>query len=71
MVTRIDIYHTREEPDQPVIRMTPEVSRTTIICEVATKSKSGPYSRDEVLAPSDARPGRHPVLPHSPSNTQP
>jgi hypothetical protein len=27
------------------------ISRTTTVCEVPTKSKLGPYSRDEVLAP--------------------
>jgi hypothetical protein len=32
----------------------------TTICKVSTKSKSVPCSRDEVLAPRDTRPGRHP-----------
>jgi hypothetical protein len=51
--------------------VTPGVSRTTIVREVPTKSKLGPCSQDEVLAPSDARPGHHPGLPHSPSNKPP
>jgi hypothetical protein len=49
----------------------PRVSCTTTIHEVPTKSISGPCSRDEVLAPSDARPGRQPRLPHSSSNKPP
>jgi hypothetical protein len=56
---------------QHVVRATLEVTRTTTISEVPTKSKLGPDSRDEVLAPSDARPGRHPGLPHSLSNKPP
>jgi hypothetical protein len=70
-VTQIDIHPAGEEPDQHNVRATPGVSRTTSFCEVPTKSKSGPYSRDEVLAPSDARPDHHPGLPHSPSNKPP
>jgi hypothetical protein len=53
VITRIDIHLIWEEPDQHVVRATPEVSRTTTVREVATKSKSGICSRDEVLAPSD------------------
>jgi hypothetical protein len=60
--TRIDIHPVREEPDQHAVRATPGVSRTTIIREVPSKSKSGPYSRDEVLASSDARPDHYPGL---------
>jgi hypothetical protein len=71
MVIRIDIHLTGEEPDQHVVRVTPWVSRTTTICDVPTKLKSGPCSRDEVLAPSDAQPSHHPGLPHSPSNWPP
>jgi hypothetical protein len=67
-VTRIDILHTRKEPDQHVVHATPRVSCRTTVCEVPTKSKSGPCSRDEVLASSDARLGHRPGLPHSPSN---
>jgi hypothetical protein len=37
--------------------MAPEVSRTTTIHKVPTKLNLGPWSRDEVLAPSD-RPAR-------------
>jgi hypothetical protein len=68
VVTRINIHPIGEEPDQQDVRVTPGVSHTTTICEVATKSKSSPCSRDEVFAPSDAHIGRHPGLPHSPSN---
>jgi hypothetical protein len=53
MVTRIDIHHIGEEPNQHVIHVAPMVSRTTTIREVSTKSKSVPCSWDEVLAPSD------------------
>jgi hypothetical protein len=51
--------------------MAPGVSRMTTVSEVPTKSKSGPCSQDEVLAPSDARPGRHSGLSHSSSNKPP
>jgi hypothetical protein len=57
--TQIDINFAGGEPDQHDIRATPEVSRTTTIHEVLTKLKLAPCSRDEVLAPSDIRPGRH------------
>jgi hypothetical protein len=70
-VTRIDIHHTGEEPDRHVVRAAPEVSHTTTVREVPTKPKSGLYSRDEVLSPSDARPSRHLGLSHSPSNKPP
>jgi hypothetical protein len=70
-VTRIEIHPAGEEPNQHIVRVTPEVSHTTTICEVPTKSKLSPCSWDEVLASSDARPGRHPGLPHSPSNKPP
>jgi hypothetical protein len=70
-VTSIDIYTIGEEPDQHVICVAPGVSRTTTIRKVPTKSKSGSRSLDEVLAPSDAQPDRHPGLPHSLSNTSP
>jgi hypothetical protein len=56
-VTRIDIHLAGEEPDQHIVRVTHGVSRTTTVCEVPTKSKSGLCSRDEVLAPDD-RPAR-------------
>jgi hypothetical protein len=62
MMIRIDIHHAEEELDQHAVHATPGVP---------TKLKSGPYSGDEVLAPSDAQPGRHPGLPHSPSNKPP
>jgi hypothetical protein len=70
-VTRIDIHLLEEEPDQHVVRTTPGVSRTITVCEVPTKLKLGPCSRDEVLTPAIARPGRHHGLPHSPSNKPP
>jgi hypothetical protein len=68
VATQIDIHPAREEPDQHVVRVTPGVSRTTTVCELPTKSKSGLCSWDEVLDSSDAWPGCHPWLPHSPSN---
>jgi hypothetical protein len=71
VVTRIGIHPTGKEPDQHIIRMAPGVSCTTTVREVPTKSKSGLCSRDEVLAPSNARPDSHSGLPHSPSNKLP
>jgi hypothetical protein len=68
---RIDIHHVGEELDRHVIRMATGVSRMTTIGEVPTKSKSDLCSCDEVLAPSDARPSRHPRLPHSPFKKPP
>jgi hypothetical protein len=70
-VTRIDIHPTEEEPDRHVIHMATGVSRTITIREVPNKLKSSHCSQDKVLTPSDARPGRHPGLPHSPSNKPP
>jgi hypothetical protein len=70
-VIQINIHPSGQEPDQHVIRVAPTVSRTTIVCEVPTKLKSGLCSRDEVLAPSDVRPSHHPGLLHSPSNKPP
>jgi hypothetical protein len=67
-VTQIDIHSVGEEPDKHVVRAAPRVSHTTTICEVPTKSKSGICSQDEVLALTDAWPGCHPGLPHSPCN---
>jgi hypothetical protein len=71
MVIQIGVHPIGEKPDQHIVRATPGVSRTTTIRKVPTKSKSGSCSRDEVLTSSDARPGRHPGLPHSPSNKLP
>jgi hypothetical protein len=68
MAIQIGVHPTGEEPDQLTIRVTPGVSHTITICEVPTNSKLVPYSWDEVLAPSDTRPGHHPGLPHSRSN---
>jgi hypothetical protein len=70
-MTQIDIHPAWQAPDKHGVRVTPGVSRTTTNCEVPTKLKSGPCSRDEVLAPSNVRPDRHPGLPHSPSNKPP
>jgi hypothetical protein len=70
-MTQIDIHHAGEESSQHVVRAAPGVSCKTTVREVSTMSKSGPCSRDEVLAPSDAQLGHHPVLPHSPSNKPP
>jgi hypothetical protein len=52
-VIRICIYPVGEEPNQHVVCVTPQVSRTTTFREVSTKSKLGSCCRDEVLAPSD------------------
>jgi hypothetical protein len=70
-VSRIDIHPTTKEPDRHIVRVAPVVSRTIIIGEAPTKLNLGPYYQDEVLAPSDARPGRHPGLSHSHSNKPP
>jgi hypothetical protein len=51
--------------------MAPGVSRTITVGDVPTKSKSGLCSRDEVLAPCNARPDSHSGLPHSPTNKPP
>jgi hypothetical protein len=59
-MTQIDIDPAGEESDQHVVCVTPRASHTITVCEVPTKSKLVPYSRDEVLAPSDTQPGRHP-----------
>jgi hypothetical protein len=50
---QIGVHPAGEEPDQHVIRVTLEVSRTTTVCEVPAKSKSVLCSQDEDLAPSD------------------
>jgi hypothetical protein len=71
MVTRIHIHPAGEEPDQHAIRTTLRVSRLTSVCEVPTKSKLGPFSWDEVLAPAITWPDRCRGLPHSPSNKPP
>jgi hypothetical protein len=54
---RIGVHPAGEEPNQYVIRLASRFSRTTTVREVPTKSKLGPCSRDEVLAPSH-RPAR-------------
>jgi hypothetical protein len=71
MAIRISVHPTGEEPDQHIVCVAPEVSRMTTVYKVPTKSKSGPCSRCEVLAPSDARPRHHPGLPHSPFSKPP
>jgi hypothetical protein len=50
---QIGVHPTREEPDQHVVRLASWVSCTKTVREVCTKSKLGPCSRDEVLAPND------------------
>jgi hypothetical protein len=67
----IDIRPVGEESDRHIVRVAPGVSHTTAIGKVPTKSKSGLYSQDEVLATNNARPGRHSGLPQSPSNKLP
>jgi hypothetical protein len=56
-VIRIGVQPAGKEPDQYVVRMASRVSCMTTVREVPTKSKLGPCSQDEVLAPSD-RPTR-------------
>jgi hypothetical protein len=68
MVIRIDIHPTEEKLDRHVVRVAPRVSCITTVHEVSTKSKSGPCSRGEVLAPTNARLSCHPEVSHSPSN---
>jgi hypothetical protein len=68
MAIQISVHHAGKEPDRYVIRVAPGVSRMTTVREVPNKSKSGLYSRDEVLTPSNTWPDRHPSLPHSLSN---
>jgi hypothetical protein len=65
--SRICVHPAREEPDQHIACVASQVSHTTTVGEVPTKSKLGPCSWDDVLAPSDAWPGHHTLLPHSPS----
>jgi hypothetical protein len=55
-VIQIGVYPAREELDQHVVRVTSQVSCTTTVHEVPTKSKSGLCSRGEVLAPNDRDP---------------
>jgi hypothetical protein len=61
----------RDDCNRQVVRVAPGDSHTTTVREVPTKSNSGLCSRDEVLAPSNARPDHHSGLPHSPSNKPP
>jgi hypothetical protein len=56
-VIRIGVQPAGKEPDQYVVRLASRVSHMTTVRKVPTKSKLGPCSRDEVLAPSD-RPAR-------------
>jgi hypothetical protein len=51
--------------------MAPGVPHMTTVREVPAKSNLGLCSRDEVLAPSNARPDRNSGLPHPPSNKPP
>jgi hypothetical protein len=60
MVIQICVPLVGKEPNQHVIHLASQVSRTTTVREVPTKSKLGPCTRDEVLAPSD-----HPARPSS------
>jgi hypothetical protein len=70
-VTQIDIHPIGEEPVRHIVRAALEVSCTTTVCEVPTKSNSDLCSRDEVLAPINAQPSCHSGLSHSPSNKPP
>jgi hypothetical protein len=44
MTIQIGVHHVGEEPDQHVVRLASQVSRTTTICEVPTKANLGPCS---------------------------
>jgi hypothetical protein len=57
MVIQIGVQSVGEEHDQHVVHVASRVSCMTTIRKVPTKSKRGPSSWDEVLAPSD-RPAR-------------
>jgi hypothetical protein len=71
MVIQIGVHPTRKQPDQHIVHVTPGVSHTITIHEVPTKSKLGPCTWDDVMAPSHTQPSRHPRLPHSPYNKPP
>jgi hypothetical protein len=58
--TRIDIHPAGEKPHQHIVRVTLGVSRMTIVREVPTKLKLGPYSRMKSLPP--AMPGPAVIL---------
>jgi hypothetical protein len=49
----IGVHLAGEEPDQYVVHLVSRVSRTTTVHGVPTKSKLGPCSQDDVLAPND------------------
>jgi hypothetical protein len=51
--TQIDRHPAGEEPDQHIIHVAPGVPCTTTVRKVPIKSKLGPWSQDEVSAPSD------------------
>jgi hypothetical protein len=52
-VIQIGVHAVGEEPDEHIVRVAPWVSCTMNIRKLPTKLKSGPYTKDEVLAPSD------------------
>jgi hypothetical protein len=68
---QIGVHPTGEEPDQHIIRIASRVLCTTTICEVPTKLNLGPTPEMKSWPPAMVRPGRHPGLPHSPSNKPP
>jgi hypothetical protein len=68
---QIGVHLIGEELDQHIIRLAPQVSRMTIVCEVPTKLKLAPAPRMKSWPLEIVRLDRHPGLPHSPSNKQP
>jgi hypothetical protein len=71
VATWIDIHPAEKEPDQHVHTCDRRGLTYDNHSQVPTKSKSGFYSRDEVLAPGDVWSGRHLGLTYSPSNKPP
>jgi hypothetical protein len=53
MVIWLNIHTAQEEPNQHDIHAASWASCLTTVCEIPTKSKSGLWSRDEVLALND------------------
>jgi hypothetical protein len=66
---QICVHPTGKEPDPHVVRLASQVTRTSTVREVPTKSNLGPYSQDEILAPAQPIHRRGP--PHGPSKKTP
>jgi hypothetical protein len=69
-VIRIGVHTAEEEPNQHVMHLASRVSRTLTVREVLSQNWApAPGMKSWLLA--IVRPGRHPGLPHSPSNKPP